>query len=71
VERHVASVAPGVFVFDEALDNDMLGRCRSSGVLVMEREALKLAQYNLSVPIPNDNVLDVVRSIKRHSGSVR
>lgn len=39
--------------FDELLDNEKLGECRGSGVLVIEDGAWKLAQYNLSIPIPN------------------
>ncbi len=50
--------------FDEALDNEQLGACRGSGVLVLQDERWKVAQYNLSVPVPNDLVLSVVAQIR-------
>lgn len=50
--------------FDEVLHNDQLGACRGSGVLVLEQGGWKIAQYNLSVPIPNERVLDVVAQIR-------
>src|SRR5262249_15842304 len=40
--------------FDEALDTPNLGPCRGSGVLVATDKGWKIAQYNLSIPIPND-----------------
>jgi ketosteroid isomerase-like protein len=50
--------------FDEVLHNDELGACRGSGVLVLESGQWKVAQYNLSVPIPNDLVLGVAAQIR-------
>ncbi len=47
--------------FDEALDTPNLGPCRGSGVLVKEGKGWKLAQYNLSVPIPNE-LMDEVKA---------
>ena len=49
--------------FDEALHNESLGACRGSGVLVLEDSGWKVAQYNLSVPIPNSLVDAVVADI--------
>lgn len=40
--------------FDEALSTPNMGPARGSGVLVKEGGAWKIAQYNLSIPIPND-----------------
>jgi ketosteroid isomerase-like protein len=40
--------------FDELLDTAQLGVCRGSGVLVLDGDRWKIAQYNLSVPIPNE-----------------
>lgn len=41
--------------FDESLDTPNLGPSRGSGVLTRDRNGdWKVAQYNLSVPIPND-----------------
>lgn len=50
--------------FDEALEHAALGHCRGSGVLVRRDGTWKVAQYNLSVPIPNDLVMSVVEQIR-------
>ncbi len=39
--------------FDESLDTPNLGPCRGSGVLVATKDGWRIAQYNLSIPIPN------------------
>jgi uncharacterized protein (TIGR02246 family) len=39
--------------FDETLDTPNMGPCRGSGVLVATPAGWKIAQYNLSIPIPN------------------
>ena len=39
--------------FDEALHTPNLGPCRGSGVLIATPAGWKIAQYNLSIPIPN------------------
>jgi uncharacterized protein (TIGR02246 family) len=39
--------------FDEDLVTANLGPCRGSGVLLYDGNAWKIAQYNLSAPIPN------------------
>ncbi|TGD73610.1 hypothetical protein E4634_11360 [Mangrovimicrobium sediminis] len=65
-ERRVSVAADGdIAWFDEMLDNDSLGECRGSGVLVNTASGWKIAQYNLSVPVPNalvDSVVDSIRS---------
>lgn len=54
VKRHVAFSKDGqVAWFDEALDTPNMGPARGSGVLVREGSAWRIAQYNLSIPIPN------------------
>ena len=64
-ERHVYIDDSGNTAwFDERLDNKMLGECRGSGVLVWRDDAWKIAQYNLTVPVPNDLVLDIVKKIR-------
>ncbi|MCI0572393.1 MAG: nuclear transport factor 2 family protein [Myxococcaceae bacterium] len=55
--------------FDEALDTANMGPCRGSGVLVREGDAWRIAQYNLSVPIPNALVKDFVARIAKHAGA--
>ena len=54
VTRHVAFSKDGqVAWFDEALDTPNMGPCRGSGVLVRYGSKWWIAQYNLSIPIPN------------------
>jgi ketosteroid isomerase-like protein len=64
VQRNVVRAADGQTAwFDETLQNDGLGKCRGSGVLVKSGGEWKIAQYNLSVPVPNALVHDVVSDI--------
>jgi len=49
--------------FDEMLDTPNLGLCRGSGVLVSLGGKWKIAQYNLSVQIPNGLVSGIVKQI--------
>jgi uncharacterized protein (TIGR02246 family) len=53
--------------FDEALDTPNMGPCRGSGVLVATTNGWKIAQYNLSVPIPNDLVDEFKKRIEEES----
>lgn len=67
VERHVAFSADGAVAwFDEKLDTPNLGPSRGSGVLVREKGAWKIAQYNLTVPIPNDLMKEVKERIEQY-----
>jgi uncharacterized protein (TIGR02246 family) len=52
--------------FDETLDTPNLGPCRGSGVLVATTNGWKIAQYNLSIPIPNALTDDVKKRIDRY-----
>ncbi len=63
--RHV-EIAPGAAMawFDETLDNESYGECRGTGVLVRTEQGWRIAQYNLTIPIPNDLTSDVVRRIR-------
>jgi len=54
--------------FDEILENDRFGVTRSSGVVVREDNRWKVAQYHLTVPIPND-LMDEVVAMIRANGS--
>ena len=49
--------------FNERLSHERYGEVRGSGVLVRD-EIWKVAQYNLSFPIPNGIAEDVVAMIK-------
>jgi hypothetical protein len=67
--------------FDERLRNDKYGECRGTGVLVMSEGGgsgeddvgggggggeWRFAQYNLTVPIPNDMLADVAHRIREY-----
>lgn len=65
LERHVTvSADGGTAWFDERLENANLGETRGSGVLVREDGAWKVAQYNLTIPIPNELAREVVARIR-------
>ena len=69
VRRGVTFSADGrVAWFDEDLATPNLGPSRGSGVLVHNGKAWKIAQYNLSVPIPN-GVFDDVKKIIEGAGA--
>lgn len=56
--------------FDELLSNAKYGTCRGSGVLARDQAGTwRIAQYNLSVPIPNDLLPDIARQIRDHAGN--
>ncbi len=55
--------------FDEALDTPNLGLCRGSGVLVATPAGWKIAQYDLSIPIPNDLAGDFKKRIEDYERS--
>ncbi|MCZ6828452.1 MAG: nuclear transport factor 2 family protein [Gammaproteobacteria bacterium] len=64
-DRQVTLAADGNSAwFDETLDNQTLGRCRGSGVLALESGNWRIAQYNLSVPIPNSMIVSVAAGIR-------
>jgi endonuclease/exonuclease/phosphatase family metal-dependent hydrolase len=52
--------------FDELLDTPNLGTARGSGVAVFVGDGWRIAQYNLSVPVPNDLIDEVVEQIRRY-----
>jgi hypothetical protein len=58
------TAADGCIWFDEAVDNDRYGECRGTGVLVREEGGWKIAQYSLSVPVPNELLPKVVEMIR-------
>jgi len=54
LRRNVTLSAEGQLAwFDEDLATPNLGPCRGSGVLLKVKGKWRIAQYNLSVPIPN------------------
>ena len=67
-ERHVTVAARGDLAwFDEALDNAKYGACRGTGVLVRRGGSWKIAQYNLTLVVPNAVAVDVVEIIRTGS----
>jgi len=64
-ERHVVLLPGGNTAwFDELLDNEKYGVCRGSGVLRRIGDEWRVAQYNLTIPIPNEIAADVVEMIR-------
>lgn len=62
--RHIEVSENGIAWFDEALLNDDYGECRGTGVLRFIDGEWKIAQYNLSVPIPNELSTEIVARIR-------
>ena len=54
--------------FDEIVRNERFGDTRGSGVLVREDDGWKVAQYHLTLPIPNALIYKVVEMIEAQEG---
>ena len=50
--------------FDEALDNKSYGETRGTGVLRRLAGTWRIAQYSLSIPVPNELAADLVQRIR-------
>ena len=50
--------------FDERLENEHYGECRGTGVLRKADGRWRIAQYNLSIPVPNDLASELVERIR-------
>jgi ketosteroid isomerase-like protein len=65
-DRHVTFAPDGNTAwFDESLDSASYGQCRGSGVLRKVNGDWKIAQYNLSIPIPNALAKEFVEQIRK------
>jgi ketosteroid isomerase-like protein len=63
-QRNIDLDAAGeVAWFDELLHHDKLGICRGSGLLLLTTDGWKIAQYNLSMPVPNQMIERVADAI--------
>ncbi|WP_141731781.1 nuclear transport factor 2 family protein [Oligoflexus tunisiensis] len=63
--RHINfSPDHGVAWFDEILENAKYGTCRGTGVLVKDGKVWKIAQYHLTIPVPNELASTVVKMIQ-------
>jgi hypothetical protein len=51
--------------FDETLDSPGLGPCRGSGVLIRAGSTWKVAQYNLTITVPNERFAEVKRLLSK------
>jgi uncharacterized protein (TIGR02246 family) len=68
-ERHVYVSDDGTTAwFDERLSNASLGDTRGTGVLVLRDGDWKVAQYNLTIPVPNELASDLVALIRATAG---
>lgn len=50
--------------FDETIENVAYGECRGAGVLRHGGEGWRIAQYDLTIPIPNQLAPEVVARIR-------
>jgi len=53
-----------VAFFDEILFSKSYGTCRGTGVLFKTKSGWKIAQYSLSIPLPNEIATDIVKQIQ-------
>ena len=64
--RHISIEEQGMIAwFDEKLFNNKYGECRGSGVLVLQKGGWKIAQYNLTIPIPNELTKEITKKIRK------
>ncbi len=64
-ERYVFVATDGTTAwFDEMLWNEKYGTCRGTGVLLLVDGEWRIAQYNLSIPMPNDLTAGFTSQIK-------
>lgn len=67
VTRHIYLSQDGKTAwFDETLKNQKYGMTRGSGVLVLDGSEWKVAQYHLTLPVPNEIIDDLVELIEAH-----
>lgn len=63
--RHIVITPDGNSAFfDELLDNEKYGECRSTGIVIKTPDGWKVAQYHLTFPMPNDIANDLIKQIK-------
>ncbi|MEM6559071.1 MAG: nuclear transport factor 2 family protein [Myxococcota bacterium] len=51
--------------FHEVVTHETYGRCRGTGTLIRERGVWKIAQYSLSLPLPNDRFKAIAADVRR------
>jgi ketosteroid isomerase-like protein len=50
--------------FDETVSNEHYGACRGSGVLRREGDEWRIAQYNLTIPVPDELAPELIARIR-------
>jgi len=71
-DRHVTVAPDGRCAwFDEVAESRHYGACRGTGVLRKVDGRWKIAQYNLTLPVPNDRMAAVVRLLARDPADAR
>ena len=50
--------------FDETVENETYGSCRGTGVLRRDGTAWRITQYNLTLPVPDELVAELVPRIR-------
>lgn len=58
---HFQKIGEHAAAFDELLDNDKLGRCRGSGVMISDGKSWKILKYNLTMMVPNEIAEEVAK----------
>jgi len=56
--------------FDELLHSKSYGTCRGTGMVIKTNLGWKIAQYSLSIPMPNDIAKSLVNTIKQFEGQI-
>lgn len=57
--------------FDETVTHAQYGACRGTGVLLLTPSGWKVAQYHLTLPIPNDLLPEEAEKIKKYLAEPR
>ncbi len=64
-QRHIYISADSTTAwFDEILANESFGDTRGTGVLIRTDDSWKVAQYHLTLPVPNSLIYELVRMIR-------
>jgi hypothetical protein len=70
--RHITFDKEGKLAwFDEVLDNPKYGTARGVGVVALEGTQWKIAQYQLTFPMPNEIAGQLTQLIKDHEAKPR
>lgn len=54
--------------FDERVVNETLGETRGTGTLIKDAAGWRVAQYNLTLPIPNELIREIAVDVQTHYG---